>query len=938
MTYRMIRRFYKIFSAASLWAACLGAVPGLLAAASSPIYFDRISVESGLSQSIVTAIFQDRRGFLWVGTTNGLNLFDGCDFTVFRHDPKDSRSLSHSSITAVLEDRRGRLWVGTMNGLNMLETDRRSFRRMGPIPDDPGSLSDAQIRALYEDRSGSLWIGTGNGLNRLVERGSSASVSFERFGYERLSRSHPNPMDVPCFLEDPSGRLWVGTHRKGLFLFDGNRQSLTRVWPAVEAPPDKTIDIFCLFRDEQGRIWIGSDQGVCQIGLPAEPNAEIAVRTIRPKPGVSIDPETLVVYDIVQDRSGTLWGGTYGKGLVRIDPESGAFDRVANDPSDGASLSNDFVTVLAIDASGLLWAGTSGGGLNKQNPTRERIRHFSCSPEDPAASGRNMVFAILEDGRGGALLGTRSGLCFLSPGQETYSLWAHPRLPSPLKTEFIRFLLRDGGGRIWIGTEAQQSGIFRFDPASGRFDQFRREPGNPESPASNVVTSAAVDRDGNLWVGTPSLGLERVASADLAKPKPAFRHFPPSGSSASALSDKNVRALLSAKDGTLWIGTDGGGLNRLDSEQARSANPEFVVYRSKPDNLASLSGDRVISLYEDTAGRVWAGTVENGLNLFDRDKNSFERWSRKDGLPDETIYAITGDADGDLWVSTNAGLAEIDAQTRRVKTYDVRDGLQANEFNTGAACGADNGKLLFGGVNGLNVIDPGDAPDEAPPSAVAITGLSIAGPGGGKVLQEGLRFPILETASIRLPYRNGGFKARFAVLDFRAPRKNVISCRLSGLKRIWILGEGSNRLEIPILNPGRYVLEVRGRNAAGVWNERPVTLNISVSRPFWGTAAFLGSLMALAAGAGAAVFRRRKKKTAAKGREPFDLAPLMDEYALSQREKEVLALLMRGRKNKEIAKELFISENTVKVHVYNIYRKMGVSSRLAILDLVGKKK
>ncbi|MDH4271587.1 MAG: hypothetical protein OEW18_06380, partial [Candidatus Aminicenantes bacterium] len=564
----------KSYAAAAVLVGCLAALPGFVAASPSRVYFDRISVESGLSQSIVTAIFQDRRGFLWVGTTDGLNLFDGYEFTVYRHEPQNSRSLSHSYITTILEDHRGRLWVGTMNGLNVLEADQRSFRRFSSNSEDARSLSDGQIQTLYKDKAENIWVGTANGLNRVVETEASPSISFIRYRYEPASPQKRAWGEVSCLLEDRLGRFWVGIPRQGLFLFDREREVLSQVWPSQETPANETPEIFCLFEDGGGRVWMGTDVGMFRLDLAAGPNPVIALQIIRPKADESIQAETLIVYDIAQDPAGTLWAATYGKGLLRVEPESGTFERIAHDPGDAASLSNDFVTALAIDAAGFLWAGTSGGGLNKQNRTRERIRRLGCSPDDPLASGRNMVFAILEDGSGGTFLGTRSGLCLLSPGQNTYSLWDNPRLPGPLKSEFIRFLLRDGGGRIWIGTEGQHNGLFRFAPGSGRFDQFQTELGKSGTLASDVVTAAAVDRDGNLWVGTRTFGLDRVAAEDLAKPNPVFRHYRRSPSSASSLSSNVIGALLADRNGILWIGTHGGGLNMLTAAQAGSDDPE----------------------------------------------------------------------------------------------------------------------------------------------------------------------------------------------------------------------------------------------------------------------------------------------------------------------------------------------------------------------------
>lgn len=911
---------------------CLFAAPPSSPAAPPRTSFDRISVESGLSESTVTVLLRDRQGFLWAGTRHGLNCYDGYDFTPYRHDPRNAQSLGHDYITALLEDRRGRLWIGTKAGLNLFNRASQTFQRYLTNPMDPEAPGDEEVRTIFQDRQGAIWIGTNYGLLRMTETDNPPSISFVRLNYKTKTGQDRKTSDISALLEDRAGRFWVTTLRDGLFLFDRESRAFSRVLPLPETPLEAWPSTFCLFEDSQGRLWLGADTDLIRIILPPFGTAEVSYQNVLPKSGNQPDEERTVVFGIAEDRTGMIWAATYGKGLIRVDPVSGTFDSIVNVPGDEASLSNDYVLSLHVDAEGILWAGTSGGGINKLNRTREKIRRVAVQPESAPVSGRNMVFSILEDGADRYWIGTRAGLCLLMPGGADYALWDELPLPPPLKSEFIRCLVRDRGGRVWIGTNGQHSGLFRFDPHSSRFDQFRHKKDDPGTLGLDVVAAGAVDRAGNLWIGTASFGLKMAPAAELAKPKPAFRHFFHTASAASTLSGNNITALLADHLGTIWIGVEGGGLNKLTAAQALRDDPKCEVYRSKPGDPASLSDDNVVSLYEDRSGRIWVGTAKGGLNLLDSEKGTFQRWTHQDGLPDETIYAISEDAESDLWVSTNAGLAEIDPATRRIRTYDARDGLQGDEFNTGAVFRNGAGELLFGGVSGLNIIRPENRPADGPAPAVAITQLSASGPNGEKIVPDSVRLPVFESASLRLPYRNAGFDVHFAVLDFRSPRKNAFRCRLSRLEREWTLREGRNSLEIPLLDPGRYTLEVRGMNSDGVWSDRPVVLSIAVGRPFWGTTLFAAGLILLAGMGTAVAVRVRKKIRAAKDPARPDLIPLMDKYELSEREREILALLVRGKKNKEIAKDLFISENTVKVHVYNIYRKLGVKSRLAILE------
>jgi ligand-binding sensor domain-containing protein/DNA-binding CsgD family transcriptional regulator len=917
---------------------CLTAAPGLAGAIRSPLHFDTLSTESGLSQSTITTIFQDRMGFLWVGTADGLNRYDGYEFVVFRHDERNAHSLSDSSITSILEDSRGRLWIGTRNGLNRLASDRRSFIRFLPNPRDPESLSDARIKAIYEDRSGHLWIGTANGLNRLAERDRSGSPAFLRLGYQPTPAAAQDLLEVGDLLEDRDGHLWVGTLRRGLLLFDRARQVFINVVFEAADSSDVPQDVHALFEDRDGGLWLGTDAGLLRLEVTAVADDRVRARGIREGPPRSVAGASPAVNDIAENPGGTLWAATYGRGLTRLDRRSGDSEAIVHDPREPDGLNNDYVTALAIDRYGFLWVGTSGGGLNKQNLTKGNIRHITSSPADPSASGRNMVFAFLAEDSDDILLGTRHGICLFRPGNDVYSLWDQPRLPEALKSEFVRFLLKDGRGRTWIGTEGSHNGVFRFDPATCRFDQFRNDHGDPTTLGADTVSSAAVDTSGNLWIGTYKYGLNKVAAADLGDPAPVFRRYRLSAPSFSSPNSNDIGALCADRSGGLWIGTLGGGLGYLPPDQVESEKPGFVVYRTDAADPSSLSDDTILSLWEDGEGRIFVGTAGGGLDLFHAETRTFERWSLQDGLPDDTVHAMTGDAQGHLWASTDAGLAEIDLRTRLVKTYDVRDGLQANEFNTGAAFRTEEGTLLFGGVNGMNVISPVDSPAAAPPPVVAVTHLSSIGSEAEEIVPAGVPLPLIEPASIRLPSRNAGFRASFTVLDLRAPWKNLFSCRLSGLERDWILRNGQNSLEVPSLEPGRYALTVTGMNADGVRSGNSVILDLRVPHPFPRAAVFIVGLALLAGAASGAAVRLRKRTRSPSGRAVGDLTSLAEVYKLSQREKEILALLVRGRKNKDIAGELFISENTVKVHVHNIYKKLGVSNRLGILGLLHETK
>ena len=317
------------------------AVPLRSPAAPVPIFFDRISIESGLSQSIVTALLRDGQGFLWAGTRDGLNVFDGYDFTIYRHNAEDPNSLSHNYVTAILEDRQGRLWIGTNAGLNMFDRASRIFHRFLTNPIDPSAQSDEQVRIIYEDKAGTVWIGTNIGLNRLDETRSPPSISFTRLVYNPKTDPGGKPNPVTALVEDKAGRFWIGTAGQGLFLLDAERQTFSKVFPPPESRQKSVPSIFCLFEDVHGRLWMGGDSGISRIILAPSGKAEISFQNILARPQITQASKATAVYGIAQDPSGLIWAATYGNGLYQIDPASGSFRRFVNDPADEASLSND---------------------------------------------------------------------------------------------------------------------------------------------------------------------------------------------------------------------------------------------------------------------------------------------------------------------------------------------------------------------------------------------------------------------------------------------------------------------------------------------------------------------------------------------------------------------------------------------------------------------
>jgi signal transduction histidine kinase/ligand-binding sensor domain-containing protein/CheY-like chemotaxis protein len=648
------------------------------------IKFDRISVEQGLSQSSINCILQDRQGFLWFGTQDGLNKYDGYGFAVYKHDPLDSSSLSDNYIRSIFEDRAGTLWIGTFSGgLNKFDRAQERFTRFVHDPKNPHSLSHNNVQTIFESHAGStalagtLWIGTEGGLNRLdrpdssLKKTNGKSGQFTRFVNDPNDPHSLSDNDVFAICEDRSGSkalsgtLWIGTYNGGLNRFDpdssGKSGQFTRFVNDPRNPHSLSDNrIRSLYADHlAGTLWIGTAGG----GLNRFDSATEQFTHFVHDPNNPYSLSDNAVRSLYEDDAGTLWIGTMGGGLNRlvlspasgsgegsdrpdsplkkINGQSGQFTHFVNDPKNPYSLSHDRVLAIHQDRSGTLWIGTNGG-LNKFDRHQTQFAHFANDPNNANSLSNNNVWSICED---------RAGSKALS-------------------------------GTFWIGTDG---GLNRFDlpdasskkfnERSGQFTRFVHDPKNPHSLSHDRVWSIYEDHLGTLWIGTYGGGLNR-----LDRDRGQFTRFVHDPTDPHSISHNNVwsiyefrQALPSpqgmGRDGTLWIGTGGGGLNKLvlspadggvnSSEGSDRSQEQFTRFVHDPNNPHSLSDNYVRTIYEDNAGTLWIGTYSGGLNRFDRAAEQFVRFvhdpENPHSLSHNAIRAIYEDRSGTLWIGTAGG-------------------------------------------------------------------------------------------------------------------------------------------------------------------------------------------------------------------------------------------------------------------------------------------
>lgn len=777
-----------------------------LAAAPPPLRFDHLSVEDGLSQSTVFTILQDRAGFLWFGTEDGLNKFDGYDFTIYRRQENEPGSLSDNWISALYEDRAGALWAATRKGIDRFDRASERFFHV------PAPLPEKEAWSLGEDSArGDLWLGTDAGLYRLDRKAGTLL-------HVPVDSARPLDVGVRSILPERSGDLWLATWGGGLVRFDPRRSAMARV------PADPGMEqLRVLYEARDGSLWVGGEG--C-FGTFDRSRGRLVSRAIPGWRGTR-----MYVTAIFEDDLGRLWVGVWGDGIYVLSPDEAQALHLRHDTANPKSLSHDTVWAFHQDRSGVLWIGSgTGGGLNRL-VTRSGFQSYQYSPAEPISLSDNLVWAIHQDRDGALWVGTSEGVDWLDRESGTVRRFhSRPDDPRTLSSQRVWAIAEADGGALWIGTQGH--GLNALDKATGR---VRRVPlkGPMGTSGPNAVRALRMGPDGHLWVGTNGGGLSRLDPRTDKMIR--FLHDP---QDPQTLGDDRVWALEFDQQGRLWIGMDGGGLDRLDPRSGA-----FRHYRHRRSDPSTLGGDRVWSIHEDRTGALWIGTQGGGLSRFDPASERFKRFTEESSdLANDTVYGILEDELGNLWLSTNRGISCLTPRTGKFRNFDAGQGLQGNEFNFGAYHRGIEGEMFFGGVHGLTAFFPRrvlEPPREAP--SVAITGFGR--PGAEK------RGEIPSGSELRLRPEENFFTFTFAVLDYRNPRRNLYSYRLEGVDADWRSAEASDRRAgYTLVRPGEYVFRVRGANSEGVWNHAGAAVRVIVEPPFWRTPWFLLLVSILLAG------------------------------------------------------------------------------------------
>ncbi len=791
---------------------------GSRAIASQPsIRFERLPLEDGLSESSINDILQDSRGFMWFATADGLNRYDGYAITVYKKDLEDPRSLSNNAIYDLCEDAQDRFWIGTYGGLNLYDRRQNAFVHFRHDPADPQSLSSDHVSCLLSDRDGALWIGTDQGLNRFdPETGKAVRYLSDAADPHGLRDGQ-----VHALCEDREGYIWIGSD-SGLSRLDKTSGRFEHFRRDLDDPYSLGGDkVRRIYEDRYGVLWIGFAKG----GLSKLDRAAGRFDNFRQDPSDPFSISDNSVRDMLEDSQGGFWIATSG-GLNRFDRLSGRFVSYRHNSSDPYSLSKDLTNALYEDRAGVLWIGVFGGGLNKLDRSGSRFPHYRHDPGNANSLSGDGVMSIYEDRNGALWMGVLGeGVDRFDRRAQTFAHFpADPEKPGALRDDKVQAIYEDRDGVMWFGTWG--GGLNRFDRDTETFYAYLPDPDNPDSIASDMVWTLYEDRAGGFWIGSTGGGLIK-----FDRDRETFRAYRHDPERAGTISDDNVWSVMEDRAGVLWIAT-WKGLNRFDRDAGR-----FVVFHATGDP-GSLSSDEIMTLHESRAGEFWVGT-KVGLNRFDRASGQAARYTERDGLPNNTVYAILEDERGRLWLSTNNGLSRFDPAVEEFRNFNVDDGVQSREFNGGAAFKSASGEMFFGGVSGFNAFFPDSIKDDPHPPQVAITDFRLFNKSVPlQRIDEGSPLPMAigELDRLTLRARDYVFSFEFAALHYASPKLNGYAYKLENFNEDWIYTDADKRfVDYTRLAPGDYVFRVKACNHDGVWNEEGASLQITVLPPLWRT-------------------------------------------------------------------------------------------------------
>lgn len=764
--------------------------------------FTNYSINNGLSQSVVNCIFQDSKGYIWIGTQNGLNRFNGESFDVYSYDPADSGSISNNWIYSIAEDRDGNLWIGTKGGLNKYQVKQNKFRRIAYQTGYPYDVSRYSYDVVCLS-NGDLLINTPPILSVYNTETEKLSHFQTNLGYDGSVKDVKIPI-----LEDTNQRIWIGsTNGFGAFSLQ-TKEFSPHSFRTKRGEIIEKVNVTALFKDRKEILWVGTTSGLFSY-KPGSVYFEEARFEIGNCEKFSF--ENTCIRSIIEDRRGDLIIGTEGRGLFVISRYLQNHATIQNYTSENSEIGHDIVQSLIIDRSENLWIGTLQG-VSKTDLKKKKFSLYrrSNSPSSINLLG-NVIASLYKNDDGILWVGNwGQGLNLVNRRNGEVEHFSTMQTGNhKLLNDFVHVIFKDSDKLIWLGT---RDGIFIYEKPRNRFVPYFEYFKNAALPTFSQVRIYTIiqDRFSNYWIGTQN-GLYKVNQS-----KSVVEVFQKELDSDHQLSSNLVYDLLEDSDGLIWVATVSG----LDVY-----NPGTKKIKHFRQTANGLRDDFIISLCQDRKKRMWIGTATY-INVYDKSDSSFTWLSQQQGLPNNRIFGIVNDKNGEMWVATGKGLCKYNEKQNTFHTFTLEDGLQSLEFNLRAAYACPDGELLMGGMNGFNSFFP-DSISQNPyiPNLVFTSFYTQKG-----TVKSSIN---LDESPVVLNPNVSSFTIEFAALEYTNPQKNSYRYQMEGISDDWV--DVGNRKFVPFfaLRPGDYTFKVKGSNNDGVWNSKEISIRITVLPPWW---------------------------------------------------------------------------------------------------------
>lgn len=767
-----------------------------------PLVFENLTIDDGLSMNTVNCITQDKQGYLWFGTNDGLNRFDGYNFYILRNQKNNPNSLSNSYITDLAIDNAGNIWIATNNGgLNKLDIKTEKITVFDASPNKANSLSGNSIVKIYIDKLERIWLTTpGSGLNLLDGRTNTISIfKNDPNNSKSISSNH-----ITAVYQDKDENLWVGTSN-GLNLFDEKSKNFS-LKPITNTGKDL---ISSILEDKNGTFWITTKETLCKYDKKTDSFFSYSIPVI--------DEVANTIYTACADALGFIWIGTT-KGLLQFDPKTEQFTHYQKDKNTSLGLNSDFIHEIFFDYTGTMWLGTLDGGVNKFDPISKRFLTTNSKPYEKYSSN-NSVVAIVEDLTETLWVSKLDELRqYKTKNSPPIIFHPNPKISPELTGKRIRSFFATSSGLLWIGTD---KGLSAYDT---KLEKFITDTLNlPPILQTLRITRIYQDSKDKLWLGSQNTGVYLFDPKSLS----LSIYEKDSKEAKNRLSSNRIIDICEDKTGKIWIAT----INGLCSYDP-TINAITKIYLNDLENPNSIISNQINSVFSDKDGVLWLGT-NNGLNKFDPQKEQFSTPLDNNKLPNNHIYGILQDSQECLWLSTNRGLVKYNPKNNQFWTYDANDGLQSNEFNYGAYFKSSSGEMFFGGINGFNRFYPEEIKNNLFIPNIVLTDFKILDE-NAKIISNKKFLP--SSYQLNLNYNENFLFFEFSALNFTHPEKNNYLYKLEGLEKQWSTYDNKQRFaKYSRLAPGDYTFQVIGSNNDDLWNQNGVAIKIHISPPFWQT-------------------------------------------------------------------------------------------------------